>query len=348
MRKRDRRRRRRTELLWIVTGVVLAQPLLGLIVDRCGRVLRDPEYCGLAHRLTELRSEELERPLVVALGSSRTVDGLDAGRVCCPTDPTAPLVFNFGIPFGGPMMDQIALRRLLADGVVPDLVVVEVMLMSLSGRGSTALEERQLDPARLDAEEAIHLTRYYARPVALEMRRWSSARLVPILRHQAELRQAIGLDPVEDHLVDRDRHGWRAQNAEITPERAVANVHGTIDLYDDYLSGPIVPANPLRALEELINLCKGEQIAVVLVYPPECSAFRQAHTSANDAAGEIRRLVVERHVPLYDARSWVNDSGFSDGIHLIPTGAAVYTDRLDREVLRPELHRLRSVVQRGR
>jgi hypothetical protein len=47
------------------------------------------------------------------------------------------------------------------------------------------------------------------------------------------------------------------------------------------------------------------------------------------------RLIQETGVPIIDARHWVDDLGFVEGFHTNPEGATVYTQRLEREVIRP-------------
>ena len=125
-----------------------------------------------------------DRPLVIALGSSRTEMGLRSGRLSQSAEKGGPLVFNFAIPGSGPMMQQVALHRLLAGGVRPDLVLLEATPLSLSRRGGAPLEERLLDPARLDSGEAIQLHRYYHQPYKL-WTRWLAARILPSYRHQS-------------------------------------------------------------------------------------------------------------------------------------------------------------------
>ena len=42
-------------------------------------------------------------------------------------------------------------------------------------------------------------------------------------------------------------------------------------------------------------------------------------------------------MPVIDARRWVADDGFADAHHLLPGGAADFTNRFGREVLQPLL-----------
>ena len=52
-----------------------------------------------------------------------------------------PIVaFNFGIPAAGPVTNALNLRRLLAAGVAPDLVLLEVLPAHLDGRGPEPVE----------------------------------------------------------------------------------------------------------------------------------------------------------------------------------------------------------------
>jgi hypothetical protein len=43
--------------------------------------------------------------------------------------------------------------------------------------------------------------------------------------------------------------------------------------------------------------------------------------------------------PLVDARDWVGEKDMLDSHHLLPRGAASFTRRLGREVIRPHLAR---------
>ena len=45
-------------------------------------------------------------------------------------------------------------------------------------------------------------------------------------------------------------------------------------------------------------------------------------------------------VPLIDARDWLGDDAFYDSHHLLPRGAAAFTERFERESLPPLLRNL--------
>jgi hypothetical protein len=348
MRRRPAGRGQRAELAWLLVGLAGAQLLLGLGVDRFWVPVRDPEFAALHERLAERRAEAPGRPLVLALGSSRTEMGLRAGELSQSADAGAPLVFNFGVPAGGPMFQQVVLRRLLDEGVRPDFVFLEVMPMSMSRRGGAPQEENQLDAARLTAAEAARLLPYYHRPYRL-LGRWASARLLPADRHQAELREALGLDgaaaergddPCGDPTRPLDGYGWRRFPPPRSREEFDANLQFSLNQFGKALNDGTPAEGPLRALQALLALCRREGLPAALVIPPEGSVFRayDAHYAAIEE--EVRRTAREWDTPLYDARDWIDDGGFYDGHHLSEEGAARYTERFRREVLGPELRRL--------
>src|SRR5208283_2329458 len=99
------------------------------VVDLWHRELYDPEYIA---RLAALRSrvaEARDRPLLLLIGSSRTM--LEFEPEWLPDlpgpDGRCPLLFNFSHLGAGPVMNLLQVRRLLADGIHPSWLVVELM-----------------------------------------------------------------------------------------------------------------------------------------------------------------------------------------------------------------------------
>src|SRR5262245_35858104 len=86
--------------------------------------LRDPAFGSRWQRLRQRRQAEPGRPLLLAVGTSRLEVGLRADLVRLPGDP---LVFNFGLPGAGPPQQWLTLRRLRADGVRPDALLLELL-----------------------------------------------------------------------------------------------------------------------------------------------------------------------------------------------------------------------------
>ena len=97
--------------------------------------LRDPEYGKRLERVHARIAEHPGRPLVLVLGSSRTAMGVRPDVLA--DEPAGPLVFNFSLVGSGPVMELMAFRRALADGVRPAAVVVEYWPAFLREDGGT-------------------------------------------------------------------------------------------------------------------------------------------------------------------------------------------------------------------
>src|SRR3954447_12704623 len=150
MKRRDTKRAARADLLWAAVGFLALQVGLAVASRTWMPELHDPYYGYKAALLRNrtaaavTRAEGGARPLsAVMLGSSRTVYGLDAvsleeqvGR-----DVGRPVVaFNFGMYGAGPATELLALRRLLAEGHRPDLVLAEVIPFFLAGQPGSPSE----------------------------------------------------------------------------------------------------------------------------------------------------------------------------------------------------------------
>src|SRR5262245_42128245 len=108
--RRQLPRRRRAELAWCLAGFVAVQLALAAGVERLWPAVRDPEFGTRERLLRDRLAEAAGRPLVLALGSSRTLMGLDARRLSeAPADGggRAPLVFTFGVGGSGPLMQAV-------------------------------------------------------------------------------------------------------------------------------------------------------------------------------------------------------------------------------------------------
>jgi hypothetical protein len=353
MRRAEGDRQQRGELVWGAIGFVLVQLLLGLGVERFWLAVRDPEFVGLGDRLAQRRAEAPGRPLVLALGSSRTARGLHAEFLSQSEAGQGPLVFNFGILGSGSLQQQTMLRRLLDQGVRPDLLVVEALPMYLIGARDVTLEETRLEAGRLNATEVACLLPNFQQPLR-HLGSWLCARVLPCRAHQAQLRDAAGLGvPGLQSAVERfyplDAFGGRLA-CPASPEDRARNTDEGLKCFHKWLQSSTLADGPIRALRDLLALCRQERIPTALVLFPETAAFRAFGVTQKSAIDQIRALGCASDVPLYDARDWVADDGFYDGHHLAATGATLFTERFRREVLGPELRRLRpaQLVSSGR
>jgi hypothetical protein len=339
-----------SRLLWLLAGFALCQVVLAVAIDCWLGAVRDPEYAGKLERLKARLAEAPERPLVLMLGSSRTAYGVDARNLSASGDEPGPVVFNFGLMGGGPLLETVAFSRLLAEGIRPDMLFVEVMPALLAECDGRLLEEKMLDGARLCAREVLRLRRHYHEPRRV-LSSWFLGRLLPCHRHQAEVRGELGLDapdpgwnPTNPGLVDD--HGWRARTDEISEDYRRKTTEMALSQYDEFCASAHLGAEAVQALEELLAQCHREGIPVSLVLMPEGAPFRALYSPEARAAldGLLTRLQQRWGVKVIDARTWVDDRGFWDTHHLLAAGARQFTERFGREALQPAMQELRPAT----
>ena len=129
-----------------------------MIASECSLYLRDPVYSDKERKLTRIeRDLPPGSPVVVFVGTSRTGNGFDAGRA--QTVVTATLgrpagAFNFGTPASGPVTHLLHVKRLLADGHRPALLLLELHAPVLAELPDGPLEGRFADGTVLRAAHA--------------------------------------------------------------------------------------------------------------------------------------------------------------------------------------------------
>src|SRR5258708_10547527 len=156
-----RRARARGVVLWGVAAFVALQLGMGFAIE-CGMWgFRDPWY---QHKIVHLRRQWHERThgetssstrLAVMLGSSRTGNGLKGTRF--EEEVYYALgerwtIGNIAVQAGGPVLELIEFRRLLAEGIRPDFVLIEVTTWFLSEpvREASVIKSARLTLSDLD------------------------------------------------------------------------------------------------------------------------------------------------------------------------------------------------------
>jgi hypothetical protein len=337
-------RRVRRSLAWSVAAYGALQLGLALAVDQWLPAVRDPEFAVREARLVGHIRRTPDAPLLLMLGSSRTELALQAGRLSDAAAGGKAVVFNFGMPGCGPLMQLVCLRRLLDKGICPDKLFVEVMPPMLSWEQGAPIEERMLDGSRLSAREAAGLWPYFEQPRRL-LWKWGLAQCLAGYCRRAAWCRALsfgvsepGTDPrAPDYLMDS--HGWQQRLATVDAEQRSALTRLARDQYDGALLHFEVAPQAQRALLDLLALCRSEGVEVTLVLMPEGTAFRALYPpEANDRLEQfLVELCREEHAKLVDARYWVDDGDFTDSHHVLAHGAEVFSNRFQAEVLRPTL-----------
>jgi len=336
----------------ILSGIVAAIGLhLSLIAVAAESFLvRDPQFGDLESRLSRV---ERERPsggsLVLFLGTSRVGTGFSAKRV----GEQAPIAaFNFGVPGSGPITHQIYLRRLLAAGHRPELLLLEVLPSSVAELDGGPPEARLLDGARFTRQEIETLTAYGV-PGERLRDQWRETVATPWLGLRFSLLgrvmpSALPAHRRHDEGRTGDAWGWhRIMEEALTPEMFAQGAAHTRREYGKILATLRPGGDAGRALRDTLALANDHGIPVRLVLMPEATWFREMYPLEVLTRFDrwVHDLARDAGTPVTDARGWIPDSGFADGHHLLPGGAAKFTDRLTREVITPHFVPAMGVTQ---
>lgn len=353
-----KRSRPRRVLLWALLSFAVAQLGLGWLLVSSKPQWRDPAYGRKIVRLKERLSASGDRPLsVVVLGSSRTAWGL-RGKII-EDDLSRSLgrpvvVFNFGLLGAGPVTTLISLKRLLADGVRPDWLLVEVLPACLLGRQLMEVEAGWLLTAHLRRSE-LRLVQRSSGGTRNHLRRdWWLTWAPPCYGHRVAILNDVlpSLLDVRDRCAEfehLDDSGWEAIPAtRVSPEALNALLIKTRKGCAVGLSGPCLNAAAVAGLSETLEVCRAERLPVALVLMPEGPALRACYPPGawDRAKAFLTDLSGRSGVPVIDVREWMAEEDFVDSHHLLPRAAAVFSERLGREKIQPLLRRSARTARR--
>ena len=324
--------------------VVVLNLGLNVALDTVMPEWRDPEY---GHRMKDLRRQAAAagpRPVVAVLGSSRTEMGLSPAHMGFGDGPDVPLVYNVSQAGCGPVGELLNLKRLLADGVTPDFVLVEILPPVLAG---SAPAERLLVPHHLGYGDLDRVEPYLADPASYR-RDWLASRVNPWSTYRIELLShcgAGGFYPWQarvDHLWRQLKPGgWLPYFYEtVEPQKRAEGTAKARAEYAPYFTDFRVAETPDRAYRDLIALCRARGIRVGFHTMPESATFRSWYSPDARAAIDAYFAGLRREfgVPVFDCSGWLpDDADYADGHHLLRRGAVAFSERFGRECVGPWL-----------
>ncbi|MDB5313870.1 MAG: hypothetical protein JWO38_8072 [Gemmataceae bacterium] len=347
---RDRRPKAAVAVAVGAAAAVVLQLALGVATE-LSLYLRDPGYADKELRLARQEKANPGAPAVVMLGTSRTGFAFHAGRVhehLAPALGGPAVAFNFGIPASGPVTHLVYLRRLIADGHRPALLLVEVLPPTLAdvpvGPALPAgpLEARFLFGDRLRHAEAEAVIGY-GFPAAEVRKKWRGSVFTPWYTSRFPLLGRLAPSALPWHLRfdwsrSCDELGWSSPITDsVTPEEYEAALGRAAAEYKAVLADMHPTGGGAKALADLLALCREQGIPAQLVLMPESAGFRALYPPATTARlyQFLSGLCSEHGCGLIDARTWLPDSAFTDGHHMLRPGAEAFSDRLLREVILP-------------
>lgn len=325
-------------------AAVFATATAGFCValDTALPTLRYPEHGYRLAALQKLRTEYPDRPLVVAIGSSRTQMGLDPGAMGFADEPGGPVVFNSALVGALPSHHPLAYRRLREAGVKPDAVVVEIFpaLLHVRDASETLYADRG---ASLTGAELWRLSADTHHPrTALA---WGRSRVNPWTHFRRELQQQTAPDWLPGESVRwynlrwvPDRFGFQPYGADRIPDDVRRRVTAVqTETYRPVCRRLSVSPVAEKAHRELVAACRADGVPVAFFLSPEAPHFHIWYTRASRAALDefVRTLTDELGAPVFDPSDGWDEMDFADGHHMLPAGAAKFSRRFADEHLRP-------------
>jgi hypothetical protein len=340
--RRAGKRRSRSALVW--TTLFLALLHMGLLYLFATRpALRDPLY----HERIDLLQQHIaaapqNKPtVVVMIGTSRTGNAFNARLMQdkLTADLHRPVVaFNLGIAGCGPVMQQVYVRRLLQQGIKPDLILLEVVPFFFLDNGDEPIEYGQLDLTRVSSDEIDAFANY---GVALDdyRKRWNEIRLNPWGEMRFQLLRRVRPTWLPPNLALNwnskiDRWGWRSVDIDPMPEEVYRpSLERAFSEHGRFFPNFRFGSPAVRAFNDTLALCRAENIPVMVVHLPEDSNFRawyppQTKQLINET---FLRMASAHGAAWIDATDWVPDGHFFDGHHILKRGASLFTERLADE-----------------
>ncbi|MGH7168718.1 MAG: DUF1574 family protein [Gemmataceae bacterium] len=337
-------------VLWTLACFAVSQLVLSIYLDKRQLEMRDPLYGYRLNRLRERLAKSPSPPLFLILGSSRVKYSIwpSALKLHAPKNTFQPIVYNFGMNGMGTIRELMYFRRLLADGVRPNWILLEVWPPLWAEAGF--FREAHM----IQGEDDLHwrdwplVCRYFRRDVDV-LRQALRRSFLPISDYRTPLLGSVlqtMLPREQIKEINRkvrqcspdDRGGWFPLPWEIkTPE---AKRHAQKDGEEKIkpLLQPVrIDPRSDAALRELLTECRQRGIKVALILMPEPSRTRGWYTPRANAVVRdyLNQVQHDYPLPIIDTRTWVQDDDFMDTCHMGQNGIPAYCERLGRDVVQP-------------
>lgn len=337
-------------VLWTLACFAVSQLILSAYLEYRRLELRDPLYGLRLRSLRQRLSESPNAPLFLFMGSSRvkySVRPTDL-RIHTSENRPQPIVYNFGLNGMGTIRELMYCRRLLADGIQPHWMLIEVWPPLWAETGF--FRESRL----VQGEDDLHwrdlplLCRYFRRDTEV-LRQALRRNCLPISDYRthllgAALQSLLPRAQFEDltrrvnDCLPPDLDGWFP----LPWETKTLEAKRRALLDGEEKLKPLV--QPVRidprsdtALREVLAECRQRGIKVALILMPEPSGTRDWYTPQSRAVlrDYLTRLHHDHAVEIIDTRAWVADDDFSDTCHMSQKGVPSFCGRLGCEVVQP-------------
>jgi hypothetical protein len=339
---RQKHRKARNTLIIGAAAFVCLQVGFGIATEMWWPRYRDPEYGNRLRLLKSRLASTSPSFTLVMLGSSRTLRGFRPDVVeqsLARTVRTPVVAFNFGLTGAGPLLEMLTLRRLLAEGIRPDFLLIEV-LPALYQESNPATAASGIALERLWHQDLPYVVRYGASKEE-SRRQWWQAILFPSYssRYAILSQLAPWLVPYDrrmDWVCKLDETGWltNSRTTATDEERRHGQEYARKE-YKERLQELHPGGLSSRILCDLLELCRSENIPAALVVMPEGPLFRSWYPpSAWPEFQEfLKQLERDFAIHIINAREWIGEKDFIDSHHLMADGARVLSAHLASETI---------------
>jgi hypothetical protein len=313
----------------------------------------DPAFVIKASNLERrLARNPAGTPIVVMIGSSRTMFGFSGERVEAvvrDTLGTRVLAHDVAFPGAGPIMEWVSQQRLREMGWRPDVVLLEFHPAFVAKDPSFGLLRFRAD--ELAALRDFDIDTEEAAPTEPPVVAWFGHRHVLLGRFRPTLlapcARTTFAPPMDQWGANRinDADQLRGLPFKVAADRYVKELQqlpfapAAHEVDADHSSNQVFAPPTHRLLTATIDACRRDGSRVAIVITPEGPTFRSWYPPM--ARGRIRAyaaaLAQQHDAQLVDAWDWYDDSYFSDSHHLLNPGAKDFSERLAREVVVPAL-----------
>lgn len=330
-----RRRPARSEIFWTLGSFLALTTLFVVYVEVWHPEWYDREHQVRRELLNDRTAEAPDRPVVLVAGSSRVVVAFMPERLgpIRDKDGREALIFNYAHLGAGPRVNLIQLQRALRDGVRPMHLVCEIV--------SGMLHHDDLPVKEISLPEIGVLW-----PHSNKVRLVASSigfRFNGVYRPRTALLRSVAPKWVTRSATDKDvallalggDDHWSRLDEPSEDEKKLLFKLAVIRFKSRMESYRLDP-KLVGATRELMNICQRENIKLTMFLSPEDSRFRSWYRPGAEEVllGFIEELRAAG-VAVVDGRLWVPDDKFTDPHHVKTDGAEQFTDRLERELLRP-------------
>jgi hypothetical protein len=311
-------------------GVLVAlQVVLNVLLDTVKPEWRDPEY---GHRLRQLQQARRENPgkkLLIILGSSRMQMGLNPRAMGLPENYE---VYNFAQSGCGPAHEYLNFQRLLAEGIRPDFLAVEILPALL------AKPDLALPVHKMSHRDFTYLPSEHSNSLA-----WFHARIAPWYEYRSNLLSHMGLSRFQPWQSRQDYlwkqlqpGGWMPYFFEsVSEEKRAAGYAVAEAQYRPSLQNMRIHENSREAYEKLVGHAHLCNIPILFFTMPEGPRFRTWYSGECNV--ELKRYFQEMafltNSPVLDMSTTINQEDmFADGHHLMRHGAEITSRHFGSEV----------------